>query len=225
MSDIKEILSTASGEMCCPIKFHTLTIFERYYHELLLWNDRMALVSASSPLDIAVKHFCDSLTIVPFIASPTGTLLDIGAGAGFPGIPIKIVMETLAVTLVESSRKKSSFLKHVVRTLHLNGITIEHGRIEDLVVGTAMRHNFDTVISRATFPLRSLLEQGGPFLAPDGVLIAMKGRNAEREIDEATPTAVRVGLMLKEHHRLRLPVTGDSRTILVFSRTPSAVKK
>jgi 16S rRNA (guanine527-N7)-methyltransferase len=225
MSDIKEILSTASREMHIPLRAHAITIFERYYHELLFWNAHMALVSASSPLEIAVKHFCDSLTITPFIASTQGCLLDIGAGAGFPGIPLKIAMDTLSITLVESSRKKSSFLKHIVRTLNLASVTIENGRIEDLVVNAAMRSRFDTVTSRATFALPAFLEHGSQFLAPGGVLIAIKGRDAKQEIEEAKPTALRAGVALREHHRLRLPVTGDCRTILVYSRLSSAVKK
>jgi 16S rRNA (guanine527-N7)-methyltransferase len=225
MTDIKEILCAASRDMHIPLQAHALTIFERYYHELLFWNARMALVSSSSPLDIAVKHFCDSLTIAPFITSPRGRLLDIGAGAGFPGIPIKIIMDALSVALVESSRKKSSFLKHVVRTLGLAGVTIENRRIEDCAVSTAMRSCFDTVTSRATFALPALLEKGSRFLAPGGVLIAMRGRNARTEIEEAEPAAGDAGLTLETHHRLRLPVTGDFRTILVYSKPSSAVKK
>jgi len=225
MSEIKDILSTASRELHIPLRAHALTIFERYYHELLFWNARMALVSASSPRDVAVKHFCDSLTIAPFIASARGHLLDIGAGAGFPGIPLKIAMDTLSITLVESSRKKSSFLKHVVRTLGLAGVTVENGRIEGLTGAAAMRNRFDTVTSRATLTLAVFLETGSHFLAPGGVLIAMKGREVGREIEEAAPAAVKAGLTLREHHRLRLPVTGDHRTILVYSELPSAVKK
>jgi 16S rRNA (guanine527-N7)-methyltransferase len=225
MSEIKDILSSASREMHVPLRAHALTIFERYYHELLFWNARMALVSATTPRDVAVKHFCDSLTIAPFLSSSQGRLLDIGAGAGFPGIPLKIAMDTLSITLVESSRKKSSFLKHVVRTLGVAGVTVENGRIENLTGDATMRTRFDTVTSRATFTLAALLEKGSSFLAPDGVLIAMKGKEADREIKEAAPAAEMAGLALREHHRMRLPVTGDHRTILVYSSRSSAVKR
>lgn len=209
--------------MHVPLRAPALTIFERYYHELLFWNARMALVSASSPHDIVIKHFCDSLSIVPFIISPRGGLLDIGAGAGFPGIPLKIAMDTLSITLVESSRKKCSFLKHIVRSLALEGVTVAQGRVEACATNGAMQNRFDTVTSRATFSLPVFLEYGSRFLAPGGVLIAMKGRAPGREIKDAEPAAGKAGLTLTTHHQMQLPMTGDARTVLVYSK-PSAAE-
>lgn len=219
MAQVTNILNRASRQAGVSLSAHALTIFERYYHELLFWNAHMSLVSASSPRDIAVKHFCDSLTIARFISSPQGRLLDIGSGAGFPGIPLKIAIDTLPVTLVESSRKKSSFLKHIVRSLGLNDLTVRNRRIEGLIAEGAMRATCDTVTSRATFSLAEFLEIGSYFLAPTGILLAMKGKEVTREIDDAAATAVARGITLRECHRLQLPITGDSRTILVYVRS------
>jgi 16S rRNA (guanine527-N7)-methyltransferase len=132
----KTVLNTLT-EGAAQIGIHLgqteLDLFAAYHRELLLWNQRINLVSEKSSQEIVIRHFLDSLTVAPHIDRPDGLLIDIGSGAGFPGIPLAIALPGLQVMLVEASRKKSSFLSHIARTLHLEGVTVIRERVESLI--------------------------------------------------------------------------------------------
>jgi len=127
---------------------HHTELFAAHAKELLHWNNTINLTTITDPFEVAVKHFVDSLAPAKRI-SPGASLLDIGSGSGFPGIPLKIVLPSLAVTLIDASRKRVNFLKHVIRTLKLGGIEAVHIRAEDLADDPAYRKRFDTITSRA----------------------------------------------------------------------------
>ncbi len=220
MESFEDILTIASEKINIPLGEDEKALFEKYYDELILWNKTISLVSARSPLDIPVKHFIDSLTVLPFIEKKRSRLLDLGAGAGFPGIPLKIVLKPLKLTLVESSRKKANFLKHVTRRLDLDDVTVINGRIESIAGERSHRESYDIVISRATFKLPELIEQGTPFLSPGGTLIAMKGKNTEIEVRESSDLALKKGLALPEYRDIELPITGHKRKLLLFKKVP-----
>ncbi|MBN2255390.1 MAG: 16S rRNA (guanine(527)-N(7))-methyltransferase RsmG [Deltaproteobacteria bacterium] len=210
---VDNILMEGSRAVGCPLGERECVLFRLYHDELIFWNRKLSLVSRSAPRDLIVKHFIDSLAVVPFIEKTALNLLDIGSGAGFPGLPIKIAMDALQVTLVDGSRKKVSFLKHLIRKLHLSNVSVFNERIE-----TFGNRPFDVVISRASFKLPRFLELGGPFVAPEGTLIAMKGPNAEEELAACRPVAARLGISPPERHDITLPFTGDSRSILLFRK-------
>jgi 16S rRNA (guanine527-N7)-methyltransferase len=172
--NLDEILSDAAARIGIFLNDKQLSLFSIYYRELFSWNKKINLVSAKTSLDIPIKHFIDSMTPLLFLANPSARLLDIGAGAGFPGIPMKIVSPSLKVFLLESSRKKTSFLKHVVRTLHLDETVVIHNRVEHLMADDAYKNCFDTVISRATFKLSALIPISSFFLKHNGTLMALK---------------------------------------------------
>ena len=151
------------------------------YEELLVWNNKFNLFSTKSDRDIIIKHFIDSLTLLPYIKYETSRVLDIGSGAGFPGIPLKIALNSLKVFLLESSRKKSSFLKHVIRSLRLTDAAVINNRTEFLMEDDTYRDYFQVVTSRATVKLPEFLQLGAFFLAPEGLLIAMKGKISDQE--------------------------------------------
>jgi len=220
MERFEDILTEASEQLNLSLGDGEKALFRQYCDELLFWNRSIALVSVKSPLDIPVKHFIDSLTVLPFIDRKDAKLLDIGSGAGFPGIPLKIVIKPLMITLVESSRKKSSFLKTVVRKLDLRDVTIINERVESISGEKGPRGSFDIVISRATFKLRELIERSEPFLSPDGILIAMKGKNTTTELRESSSLAQQKGFALPECHDIELPLTGHKRKILLFKKLP-----
>jgi 16S rRNA (guanine527-N7)-methyltransferase len=188
--------------------------FARYADELLFWNMRMNLVSLKSGLDLPVRHFLDSLTPLPYLGDEISDLIDLGSGAGFPGLPIKIARPDLTVRLLEASRKKSSFLRQVVRGLGLAGIEVLNRRAEAGATGTG----YDVVISRATWKLPEFVAWGRAFLKPGGRLVAMKGADIREERDAALPVAARMGLAAPAVHEFRLPVTGDRRTLVVFTK-------
>ena len=220
MENLKDIISTASGDIGITLTSRETDLLVEYYKELLLWNEKMSLVSVKSPLDIP-KHFIDSLTVTKFIKDGDLKLLDIGTGAGLPGIPLKIKMESLRVTLLDSSRKKISFLKSVIRKLGLRDISVVNDRAESLIHEKGYKGFFDIVISRAAFKIPHFLILGEPFLSDGGILIAMKGKNADDELERAADTIRRTGLELTCSHEIKLPVTGESRKILCFHRSLS----
>jgi len=196
--------------------------FLLYYEELKFWNSRVNLISSSeSAADIFIKHFLDSLTLIPFIPLPDSSLLDIGTGGGFPGIPLKIALNSLNVTLLEASRKKVSFLKSLNRLLNLNKIQVLQERVECLLQKEQYRNRFDIVVSRAALKLPEYLRFGKELVTPDGLIIAMKGVNYQLELDEVQENIEDWGLFLAEVHSLTLPLTGEFRAILMFKQSSS----
>ena len=142
--------------------------------ELMKWNQKTNLTAITDPFEVAVKHFLDS--IVPLKVIPSNaSLLDIGSGGGFPGIPLKICLPSLSVTLIDASRKKVSFLKHIIRMLELKNIDALHIRAEEFVNKPKIGKTFNVVISRALSSITSFALTALPFLNEEGVIIAMKG--------------------------------------------------
>jgi 16S rRNA (guanine527-N7)-methyltransferase len=150
------------------------------------WNQKINLTAIDEPVEVAVKHFLDAIIPSRYI-KPDSRLLDVGSGAGFPGIAIKVMIPTIEVTLVEATRKKVSFLKHVIRELHLNGISAIQSRIENLPPQAGS--GFDVIVSRAFSNLSEFVEKSLPYLARGGLLMAYKGRGfTEETLDvQATP--------------------------------------
>lgn len=219
ISKMTEILRQACRGFGVDLDAAATGRFQDYARELMLWNSKMNLVSLKSPLDLPVKHFADSLTAAACIVSRTGSLLDIGSGAGFPGIPLKIVFPSLRVTLLDSSRKKTSFLRAVLSRLELRETAVVNRRAERLPADEAYRGRFDTVISRAAFKLPEFIRLGSGFLVPGGLLIAMKGPGFEPELEAAMTLLRDGGVNLSGTREILLPFTGDFRKILIFQKT------
>lgn len=207
-----KILQDAASAIHVALDERALDLFNRYYRELILWNKRMNLICVHRPEEVLIKHFIDSLTPLPYIIRPGGRLLDIGAGGGFPGIPLKIAMPTLHVFLLEASRKKSSFLRHLIRQLPLAQTAVIHARAESAMTDDAYHHTFDTVISRAAFKLPELCTMGRFFLSSGGFLIAMKGPFGEKEKGGFHD----LDLRCIARHDISLPFDGGRRKIMIF---------
>ena len=214
--DFREILIAAAGEMGLALTQAQIALFEAYRETLLLWSSKMNLVSLQSELDLPVRHFIDSLTLLPYLPAGPGTLLDIGSGAGFPAIPVKIFRPDLQVTLLEASRKKCSFLKELIRRLGLREIAVLNCRLEELLKKD-LKPSFDVIVSRATLKLPELLRGGLPLLKQGGVLAAMKGPGLDAEaavLDSLNNNKYRiVGI-----YSFSLPLTGDHRHILLVDK-------
>lgn len=193
-----------------------IALFEAYRETLLLWNSKMNLVSLQSELDLPVRHFMDSLSLLPFLPAGPCRLIDIGSGAGFPAIPVKIVRTDLHVTLLEASRKKCSFLKEVIRTLGLKDIAVVNSRLES-ILAAAPPPQFDAVVSRATFKMIDLVKHAFPLLKPGGVLVAMKGPGLEEET-AALDQLKSVPFRIVKDHSFTLPLTGDRRRIVLVDK-------
>jgi len=188
--------------------------FWLYLQELLEWNRTVNLTAITAPPDIVIKHFVDSLTPLPYFAPPT-SLLDVGAGAGFPGIPLKIAAPHLRICLVESQRRKVSFLKHIIRTLNLRNATVIHSRVEDL---PPQDPSFTTVISRAFRRLEPLLDAVSPLLSPGHTLIAMLGPTTAGDHRRFRELASAHGLQLDSLIPIELPRSRGGRTLAFFQK-------
>ena len=154
-----------------------------FYMELLLeWNQKMNLTAITDPKEIILKHFIDSMTISPYIKQEK-KVIDVGTGAGFPGIPLAIICPNTSFTLIDALNKRISFLKEIVTKLQLSNVIVEHARAEDFAKEN--REKYDIATSRAVANLPVLLEYLLPFVKKEGKCICMKGPNIQEELDEA----------------------------------------
>ena len=160
-----------------------IRLFADHALELMRWNKTFNITAITDPRDVALKHYLDSLPAARHI-SPDSILLDIGSGGGFPGIPLKILMPSLSVTLIDASRKKVNFLKHVIRALKLEQTEAIHGRVESLANDPSYRQRFDTIISRALSNLPDYIRLARPLLAAGGMIIALKGRSDDIDLND-----------------------------------------
>lgn len=186
--------------------------FATYLKELKAWNRRVNLTSLQNDLDILVKHFIDSLLPLRFIPFHS-SLLDIGSGAGFPGIPLKIAEPSLSVTLLDSKRKKVFFQRHIIRMLDLRGIEAIHGRAEELK-GKENFSPFDVVISRALYSFEGLQQVSKGCLKKGGTLIVLKTPHGVREEEKG----VREGFRLKGYMDCTLPLKKGKRRIVLLEK-------
>ena len=186
--------------------------------ELLRWNRTHNLTAITDPDEVNEKHLADSLTLLPLLAGAR-RLLDLGSGAGFPALPLKIACPELEVVSVDAVGKKIAFQRHVARTLQLSGFTAVHTRAEDLAGSSFCQAGFDVITARALGGLPLLARLADPCLAPAGRLIAMKGAEAAAELAAAREALADLGFACTAQHRLRLPVSGAERTLLVLEKT------
>jgi 16S rRNA (guanine527-N7)-methyltransferase len=203
-----------------PCSTSTLDDLICYFNELVKWNKRINLIGEGSDQEIFENHFLDSLTIVPYLGQcPSPGLVDVGSGAGFPGIPLKIVRPELMVTLVEPRKKRASFLRHVVRTLKLQNCEVVECRLEpDLPELAKLKNNTPLLVSRAVTQISPFLEMCLPFCTNGSRVICMKGPKALDELEawqKGSDTHPEYTLSL--HETTTLPFSGIQRDILIFS--------
>lgn len=201
--------------------------FAVHAEELLRWNKKINLTTITTPLDTAVKHFLDAL--VPALYIPDKSrLLDLGTGGGFPGLPLKVIKPTLAVTLVDATLKKINFVNHVIRAIGLDNTRAVHCRAETLTTDPAFAGCFDTVICRAFDALTDFVPLAHGLLRKNGRLIAMKGRQVDDELNQLGDLALdRNGRMITvedcfriEIRHYTLPILGDRRSLVIMTAKP-----
>jgi 16S rRNA (guanine527-N7)-methyltransferase len=196
-----------------------LTQFDIYQKELLKWNAKTNLISEKSSQEIVSRHFLDSLTALQFIDNPQALIVDIGCGAGFPGIPLKIASPGLQLYLLETNRKKVSFLKHIVRLLNLAATEVLHERVENIMTDKQWKYFFDCIISRAAFKLPDLLAYGAFFLKPGGKLIALKGDDIAAEVSQCKPLLNQCYIAELFQYDIDNAFTGTPRKIIIGEKT------
>ncbi|WDP88768.1 MAG: 16S rRNA (guanine(527)-N(7))-methyltransferase RsmG [Desulfobacter sp.] len=189
-----------------------LRLMAGHARELSLWNKKINLTAIRGTAAMAEKHFVDTVCACPLMddCSPwTGRIMDMGTGGGFPAIPLKILNPGMAVTMVDSVRKKVNFLNHVVRTLGLENIAAVHDRVEELAKNEGHANGYDAVISRGFADLEKFVALARPMLRPGGVIYAMKGEHAPAEITPGLENTFEIIT-----RRYKLPFDGAERYLL-----------
>jgi len=192
--------------------------FLLYRQELLDWNTRINLTAITDPEEILIKHFLDSLSLLIAYDRPGVRLLDIGSGAGFPGLVLKIVRPDWRVTLLEATGKKVTFLRHMIEILQLTGAEAMHGRAEELAHQAEYRTSFDVVTARAVASLPTLLEYAAPFSRVGGQIILPKKGSLAEELAQGKRAARQVGAVLKDDVPVTLPGLEDGRRLFVWEQ-------
>ncbi|MFX3618599.1 MAG: 16S rRNA (guanine(527)-N(7))-methyltransferase RsmG [Sporolactobacillus sp.] len=193
--------------------------FDMYYQLLMEWNKRVNLTAIIEKKEVMIKHFYDSLTAAFFVTFKEGqTLCDVGSGAGFPGIPLKILYPELRLTIVDSLRKRLDFLDEVKNQLHLEGVSLYHDRAETFAHKSEMREKFDWVTARAVANLTVLAEYCLPLVRLDGTFIALKGSHAGAEAVEAKQAIHKLGGLIDQQIDLTLPEKNGQRAIILIKK-------
>lgn len=218
--DIKEFEETMlyySTELNINLSKIQIKQFYDYMNLLIEWNKVINLTGIVEPKGIILKHFIDSLTILERI-NKDDSIIDVGTGAGFPGIPVKIIYPETKVVLLDSLNKRVNFLNEVINKLNLKGIKTIHGRAEDFGKDKTHREKYDAAIARAVAPLNILLEYLMPFTKIDGKCICMKGSNVKEEINNSENAITVLGGILIEKKEFKLPHTDINRTIIEIKK-------
>ncbi len=195
--------------------------FQVYYQELIGWNRRINLTAITDYEEVQVKHFLDSLTVVLALQQPLlkgMRLIDVGTGAGIPGIPLKIVLPDIKVVLLDATRKKAAFSEYVIQRLELKDVEVVVGRAEEIAHKSGYRQQFDLVLSRAVAPLTTLVELTLPFCATGGRLIAQKKGDIKEEVQEAQRAVSLLGGKLIDVKSIELPDFTDERWLVVIDK-------
>ena len=197
--------------------------FYDYMLVLLDWNEKINLTAITDVKEIILKHFIDSITICKYIPE-NSKLLDVGTGAGFPGIPVKIIRDDVTIVLLDSLNKRILFLEDVIEKLKLTNIIAVHGRAEEFGKNKKFRQCFDIVTSRAVANMAVLSEYLLPFVKIDGKAVIMKGSECEEELKDAEKAISVLGGKLKAVDKFFLPSSDIKRSIIVLDKiknTPS----
>jgi len=228
-----KLLSESARIMGLKLNDENLRAFGIYYRELVAWNEKFNLTAITDYDQVQVKHFLDSLTCLLADEDFTRTIcqqpgiraIDVGAGAGFPGLPLKIVCPGLQLTLLEATGKKVGFLEHVVGRLELAGVEVIKGRAEELGRDAAHRERYDLALARAVAALPVLVEYALPFCKPGGLFVAQKGTDGDAEARAAEGAIATLGGVLRRIVHLELPYLAEPRSLVVIEKTALTPEK
>jgi 16S rRNA (guanine527-N7)-methyltransferase len=218
---IKEIIS----DINIKISFEQAEQLDSYMTMLLAWNERMNLTAITEPEEVIVKHFADSISPLCFYDMKGKRVIDVGTGAGFPGIPLRIAEPQLELTLVDALQKRVGFLQSVCDELGLDDVECIHARAEELAADEDYREQFDIAVSRAVAGLNVLCEYDLPYVKVGGSLIALKGKLAMEELKQAENAISELGGEVAEVKDVKLPVCGIVHSLVEIRKVRNTDSK
>ena len=216
------LLNEGMQELGVPMTSSQEEAFQAYYNELCSWNERINLTSVIDYFEVQVKHFLDSLTLLlAFDAKEIedAKVIDVGTGAGFPGVPLKIMFPSLDISLIDSIGKKTGFLNHLLSRLNLSGVKVFTDRAEQLAHDPNMRERFDFVLARAVARMPVLLEYTLPFCAVGGKVVAWKHGGIEEELSESANASRLLGGSEHTVCDVNLTSLQDNRILVIVEKT------
>jgi 16S rRNA (guanine527-N7)-methyltransferase len=222
--DILDMLVEGSKEFSVSLVEGQINGLIKYKDILKEWNQKINITAIEDDKEIIVKHFIDSLSIIPYLGNMDVKLIDVGTGGGFPGIPVKVACEKINVTLLDSLDKRIKFLNNVISELKLEGIKACHGRAEDFGMMEEHRERYDIATARAVANLPVLLEYCLPFVKVGGIFIAMKGSSME-EVDASNRALEVLGGKIDKIENINLPFADAVRNIIIVKKIKSTPKK
>ena len=220
----KEELRKSAEEVGIILDNEMLNKFYDYKNMIIEWNEKINLTAITEDTDFIIKHFVDSITVSKYIDKDK-KIIDIGTGAGFPGIPLNIVNNSNNITLFDSLNKRLKVLEDIINRLGLKNISTLHGRAEETFKNKVYRENFDIATSRAVAALNVLVELMLPAVKVGGICICMKGNNAEEEINEAKKAIKEMGGEIIKVEKIVLPILNLERNIIIIKKVKQTPNK
>lgn len=224
--DTKELLKNSCHELGVSLDDTQINQFFKYKDLLLSWNEKMNLTAITDEKDVIIKHFADSVSLCAGADLDREiSVIDVGTGAGFPGVPVKIAFPKIHITLLDSLNKRIGFLEEVTKELGLTNVTCVHARAEDGGQDKNLRESFDMCISRAVADLSVLAEYCLPFVKVGGEFISLKGPNAEEEVDNAKTAIKKLGGKVIKIRKITIPNSDITHSLIIikkFQQTPTA---
>ena len=216
--DFKNKMIELSKKINIDITDEQLKKFYRYMDLLLEWNEKINLTAITETDEVILKHFIDSMTVFKYLVE-SKNIIDVGTGAGFPGIPIAIMNQNKNITLLDSLNKRINFLNEVCSELKINNIKTYHGRAEEFGHNKQHREKYDIAISRAVANMTTLVEYLIPFIKVGGRCICMKGNDIEEELEQAKFAIKELGGKIEKVERFNLPNSDMERNIIIITKT------
>ena len=226
MEEMNQLRQEAEKVLDLTLTDEQLKAFTLYARELAVWNERFSLTAIRGPIEVRQKHFLDSLSCVLALqGTPLGRVVDVGSGAGFPGLPLKVLFPEMKLTLVESVEKKTRFLSHIVGELKLDGVEIVTGRAERMGQDPVHREKYDWSLARAVAGLPVLVEYLLPLVKLGGRALVQKGESAVKELEEAGQAIEVLGGRLDRSIPVEIPGIEEQRHLVVIEKVAPTPQK